>query len=203
MGQAAVGAGCDVQQVEAAGEEKVIEDLGRRAGRLAGQRILLEECGAHLFVGLEHTPGEQGAHVQLGDPGLLEDGKRQAVAQLRPGQLLGLLHEVILVLEGREPFQKGDDAVEGLLDGGVVGLQGRVGGLIGERMAPHRPLRGDRIAGKGWGSAAASDRLDPLGEILVPVAAGATPGRARCQRTGWGSRTAGHLGISLWRRRRR
>ena len=38
-----------------------------------------------LLVGLEEAPGKQGAHVELGYPGLLEDGQGKLKAKLGAG----------------------------------------------------------------------------------------------------------------------
>jgi hypothetical protein len=61
---------------------------------------VLKESVAGLFVGFKYTPSEQSAHVELAYPGLLENGQRQLKAQFGPGQLLGLLDEISLMLEG-------------------------------------------------------------------------------------------------------
>jgi hypothetical protein len=51
---------------------------------------------------------------------------------------LGLAHEIILVLQGRKALKRWNNAIKATLDLTVVGLQGRIGGLIGERMEPSR-----------------------------------------------------------------
>ena len=99
MGQPTVGAGGDVEQVEAAGQQELLKVFRLPGVALAAERVVLEELGAHLFVGLEHAPGKQGAHIKLGYPGLLQDWQRQLVAQFVPGQLLGPDDEVSFVLE--------------------------------------------------------------------------------------------------------
>ena len=71
--QASVGAGGDVQQVETAVEQEGVEGIGVGAAGLTNQGIVVVEGEAGLFVGLKHAPGEQGAHVELAGPGLLED----------------------------------------------------------------------------------------------------------------------------------
>ena len=100
VGQATVGAGGDVQQVEAAVEQEGVEAFGVGAARLAGQGVVVIEGEAGLLVGLEHAPGEQGAHVELAGPGLLQHRQGQLMAQFRQGQALGFGHEVALVLQG-------------------------------------------------------------------------------------------------------
>ena len=188
MGEPAVGAGGDIQQVEAAGEQKGVEFLRGRAAGLARQGIVAEKTVAGLLVGLEDAPGEQGAHVELADPGLLEDRQGQAETQLLLGQGLGPFHEVVIVLQGREPLQHRHDPVEGILHASVVGLEGGVGGGIGERMQAHGPV-------------AEPHRRQAPGEIGATGCHRPAPGGAGAEGADGGGRTAGHRGPNRGRRR--
>ena len=85
MGQPAIGAGGDVEQMEATGEQESVESLRCRAAGLAGQGILLKEGLAGLLVGFEHTPGKQAGHVELTHPGLLQNRQGQGKAKLQEG----------------------------------------------------------------------------------------------------------------------
>ena len=101
VGQSTVGAGGHIQQMKAAVEQEGVEVFGRAAAGLAGQRVVVEEAEAGLLIGLEHAPGEQGAHVQLAGPGGFQDRQGQRMAELRFGKPLRLDDEISFVLEGR------------------------------------------------------------------------------------------------------
>ena len=124
--------------METAGQQEGIEVLRRAAAGLTAQGIVPEEGGAGLFVGLEHGPGEQGAHVELGHPGALEHRQGQVEAEITASQLLGPGNEVLLVLQSGEALQDRHDAIEGILDAAVVGTQSSVLDAIGQRMLPCR-----------------------------------------------------------------
>jgi hypothetical protein len=82
--------------VETAVEQELLEPFAVPGG----QGMIPEEARAHLLVGLEDAPGEQGAHVELGHPGVLEQWQGQLKSQLTLGDRLGPGHEVGLVLLG-------------------------------------------------------------------------------------------------------
>lgn len=135
MGQPPIGAGRYIQKMEATIEQKVIEGLGGRGSIAAVEWIIAKERFAHLFVGFEHAPGKQGAHVELTDPGPLKDDRGQAKTELSLGMLLGLLNEIIVMLKGREPLQQGNDPIEGSLHRALVVMQVPIGRQVGEGMA--------------------------------------------------------------------
>ena len=56
------------------------------------------------------------------------------MAELPEGMALGLLHEVVVVLQGGEPLEHRHDSIERLLHLAVVGLQAFVGRCIAERV---------------------------------------------------------------------
>ena len=192
MGQTAIGAGRDVEQVKTAGEQERIERFTGGTAGLACQRIVLEEGVASLLVGFEQAPGKQGAHVQLAHPGLLQDRQGELKAQLSLGQSLGLLDEIRLVLERGKALEHGHDPIEGSFHLLVVGLQGRIGLTIREGMEPHRCRPSQASASEGQGGLARAG------------AAGATAGSRRSQGAiGSGRATGGHQGFSRELRRRR
>jgi len=136
MGQPAIGAGGDVEEVEPAGEQKGIETVGRSGALLTAQGVVVEESGTRLLVGLEQAPGKQGAHVELAHPGGFEHRQGQRKTQLLASHRLGPFHEVIVVLERRETLEHRHDPVEGGFGAGVVGEQGLVGGQVGQGVEP-------------------------------------------------------------------
>ena len=73
MGQATVGAGSDIEQVKATLEQEGVEGFSGLAALMTTEGIGAKKAAAGLAIGLKHTPGEQGAHVQLGDPGRFQD----------------------------------------------------------------------------------------------------------------------------------
>ena len=184
VGQATVGAGGHIQQMKAAVEQEGLEVFGRAAAGLAGQRVVVEEAEAGLLIGLEHAPGEQGAHVQLAGPGGFQDRQGQGMAELRFGQPLGLGNEIGFVLEGRQTLQHRHDPIEGAECPLLVGTQGGVGAAIAERVE----AAGRASAGRGVADQALACRgADHLGGH------GANAPACRCHRTavGGGSRAAG------------
>ena len=134
MGQATVGTGRDIEQMKATGDQKSGEGFSSRAAGLAGKRVKVKESPADMLVGLKHAPSKQRAHVELTHPGLFKDGQWQVKAEFSGGQALGLIDEIVFMLEGRQTLEHRHDAVKGLLDLTVVGLQQAIGGQIREGM---------------------------------------------------------------------
>ena len=195
MGQATVGAGGDVEQVKAALQQEGFECLGGLSTPLALQGILLKEGGAGLLKGLEHAPGEQGAHVELGHPGPLQDRQGKLISQLGAGELLGPDHKIILVLQGGELFEHRHDPVERFFHPVVIGLKPGVGASIAHGMkTSRRPSPGtdahQRRAGRLKRSG--SSRLGIGPQTITPhggqpiaqargISVGTAPGCARGQ----------------------
>jgi hypothetical protein len=100
MGKAAIRAGGDVEKVEATLQQEGIKGFSRRPSRATVEGILLKKNCTRLLVGLKQTPSEEGAHVELGDPGCFQQGKRQLEAQFGPGQLLSPFLKTVLMLKG-------------------------------------------------------------------------------------------------------
>ena len=134
MGQAAIGAGGDIKKMETTLEQEGIKGLRAPAALVAAEGIGTKKTAAGLAVGLKHTPGEQGAHVQLGDPGRFQNRQGQGVAQFGLGQRLGLGDEIGLVLQGRQALQHRHNAVKRRLGALVVVEQAGVSRGIGEGM---------------------------------------------------------------------
>ena len=210
MGQAAVGAGGDVEQVKAAFQQEGFERLGGLAAPLALQGILLKEGGAGLLKGLEHAPGEQGAHVELGHPGPLQDRQGKLISQLGAGELLGPGDKIILVLEGGELFEHWHNPVERIFHPVVIGLKPGVGASIAEGMktgsrpsseADAHQRRGGRLKRRGSGRRQGGPQIfTPDGGQAIAetrgIADGTAPGCARGQGAAGHGRTAGHRAIS-------
>ena len=68
-------------------------------GKLYDGIDMLEEAIAKQPVTFEHTPGEQGAHVERTHPGPLQDVIRQVKPEFGPAQPLGLGDEIGFVLK--------------------------------------------------------------------------------------------------------
>ena len=58
MGQAAIGAGGDIKEVETTLEQEMVESLSSLAALVTAQGIGSKETAAGLAIGLKHTPGK-------------------------------------------------------------------------------------------------------------------------------------------------
>ena len=210
MGQAAIGAGGDIEQVKAALQQEGFECLGGLAAPLALQGILLKEGGAGLLKGLEHAPGEQGAHVELGHPGPLQDRQGKLITQLGAGELLGPDDKIILVLQGGELFEHRHDPVERFFHPVVIGLKPGIGASIAHGMktsrrpspgtdAHQRRAGGLKRSGSGRRGVGPQTITPHAGQPIAQargITDGTAPGCARGQRAVGDGRTAGHRALS-------
>ncbi len=107
--QAPVGTGADVHRVIAAGlEEGLVQGHALTPRRLV--RLDLLHAGLEAA---EDAVGMQGAQIEAGDPGILQQAGGQLIAQARPRQVLRTLHEIPLVLvrgQGLEGVRDGRKA---------------------------------------------------------------------------------------------
>ena len=117
----------------------VEEELLKGVTLIARQRIIREELIANALVGLKHAPRVEGAHVELTNPGVLEDRLRQGKAQLGMGQGLSNLREPGFMLLKRELLQHRNDAIKRSLDLLLVALQLRITGWITQGVLITRP----------------------------------------------------------------
>ena len=108
--------------MEATRLQEVIETTRIRAR----QRVVGKEVVAEPLVGLKYAPSEQAAHIELLDPGAVEDILGQLETEFASCDLLRLGDEVGLVLQCRDLFENRHDAVECILHGVLVSRQTRV-----------------------------------------------------------------------------
>ena len=134
MGQPSIGAGGDIQQMETTRKQKGVEGFGGGTARTGPKGILFVKSSAGLLVGFKNAPGKQGAHVQLGDPGPLQNRQGQLITEFCLGHSLGLVDEVAFVLQGGKLLQHRHDAIECRLHPGVVGMESSIAGAITEGM---------------------------------------------------------------------
>jgi len=73
VSQAAIGAGRDIQKMDAAIEQKLFKFLCSRAPLSALQRVVLEKAITKQAVAFKHTPGKQAAHVEGTHPSPFQD----------------------------------------------------------------------------------------------------------------------------------
>ena len=99
VSQPTIGTGRQVEQMDPTVEQELFELPGGSTARTGIQGIVLEEAVTEQPVAFEHTPGEQGAHVEGANPGPLQDVIRQIKAEFGPAQPLGLGNEISFVLK--------------------------------------------------------------------------------------------------------
>ena len=99
VGQATIGTGRQVEQMNTAVEQELFELPGGSTARSGIQGVILEEPVTEQTVAFEHAPGEQGAHVEGANPRPMQDVIRQIKAEFGPAQPLGLGNEIGFVLK--------------------------------------------------------------------------------------------------------
>jgi hypothetical protein len=140
VGQASISTGGDVKQMETTAEKKLLELVPVPGTSLSTEGALAKKVITRAAIGLEHTPGKKGAHVELGHPGRFKNLGGQGVAELPEGEGLGTINEVSLVLKGRQLLQHRDDPIETVLGVTLVIAQALIGRTIGEGMVGQRGL---------------------------------------------------------------
>ena len=136
VGQATIGAGRQVEQMDTAIEQKLFELPGSSTASSGIQGIVLKEAIAEQAVAFEHAPGEQRPHVEGTNPGQFENVLRQIEAQLGAGEALGLVDEIGFVLQRRNLLEQGNNPIKAALDLLLVGLKTGIRRCIRQRMAP-------------------------------------------------------------------
>ena len=99
VGQTTIGTRRQIEKMDAAVEQELFKLSGGGTARAGIERIVLEEAITEQPVAFEHTPSEQGSHVEGTHPCPLQDVIRQVKPQFGPAQPLGLEDEIGVVLK--------------------------------------------------------------------------------------------------------